>query len=282
MAGAKWATWALLAGAATLAGTALVRSGHGADTPPPAPPAITRADADHWRKQGGDCFDANDYACAIDAWQHVVALTPDDAVAWSALGESRVMASEHDPMPAAALEAFRRAIAIDPHDPRARYFLAVNKDLAGDHAGAINDWLALLQQTPPGAVWEKDLRRTIEQVGRINHIAVAPRLAAVHQPAPAPAPAATPALPGPSARDLAQASTIPPSQQRTMAEAMVDRLEARLASDPHNADGWIMLIRSRLTLNQPARARAALAQAQSADPADAAAIRDQARAMGVE
>ena len=67
-----------------------------------------------------------------------------------------------------------------------------------------------------------------------------------------------------------------------MAEAMVDRLEARLASDPHNADGWIMLIRSRLTLNQPARARAALTQAQSADPADAAAIRDQARAMGVE
>ena len=282
MAGAKWATWALLAGAATLAGTALVRSGHGADTPPAAPPAITRADADHWRKQGGDCFDANDYACAIDAWQHVVALTPDDAVAWSALGESRVMASEHDPMPAAALEAFRRAIAIDPHDPRARYFLAVNKDLAGDHAGAINDWLALLQQTPPGAVWEKDLRRTIEQVGRINHIAVAPRLAAVHQPAPAPAAATTTALPGPSARDLAQASTIPPSQQRTMAEAMVDRLEARLASDPHNADGWIMLIRSRLTLNQPARARAALTQAQSADPADAAAIRDQARAMGVE
>jgi cytochrome c-type biogenesis protein CcmH len=279
-AGVKWATWALIAGAAALGGAALVRSGHGADVAA-APPAVASADADHWRKQGSDCFDANDYPCAIEAWQHVVDVAPGDAVAWSALGESRVMASEHDPMPAAALDAFRRASAIDPHDPRAQYFLAVNKDLTGDHQGAITDWLALLGQTPPGAVWEKDLRRTIEQVGRINHIDVTARLATIRQPAAtAPGPAGD--MPGPSAQDLAQARSIPPSQQRTMAEAMVDRLETRLATDPHNADGWVMLIRSRMTLNQPDRARAALARAQAADPADAATIRDQAHAMGVD
>src|SRR3546814_13735751 len=80
-------------------------------------------------------------------------------------------------MPPAALEAFEKAIAVDPREPRARYFLAVKKDLAGDHKGAIDDWFALLADTPQGAPWEPDLRRTIEQVGAIHKIAVADRLA---------------------------------------------------------------------------------------------------------
>ena len=70
-------------------------------------------------------------------------------------------------MPPAALEAFRKAAALDPKDPRARYFLAVEKDLAGDHEGALTAWLALLAETPPGAPWEADLERTIEQVGNV-------------------------------------------------------------------------------------------------------------------
>ncbi|MFX7549094.1 hypothetical protein ABTJ50_22380, partial [Acinetobacter baumannii] len=77
------------------------------------------------------------------------------------------------------LNAFRRAVAIDPKDPRARYFLAVARDLKGEHRGAIDDWLALLKDTPPGAPWEADLRRTIEQVGKINHIDVAQQLSAI-------------------------------------------------------------------------------------------------------
>src|SRR3546814_14962798 len=60
----------------------------------------------------------------------------------------------------------------DLKEPRARYFLAVKKDLAGDHRGAIDDWFALLADTPQGAPWEPDLRRTIEQVGAIHQIEV--------------------------------------------------------------------------------------------------------------
>src|SRR3546814_16145125 len=74
------------------------------------------------------------------------------------------MASDSEPMPAAASEAFDKAIALDAKDPRARYFLAVRKDIGGDHQGAIDDWFALLSDTPRGAPWEADLRRTIEQV----------------------------------------------------------------------------------------------------------------------
>lgn len=234
-------------------------------------------DPSGWRALGESHFQAGQYADAVAAYQHAVALAPGDAVTWSALGEARVMASAHDPMPAEALKDFREASTIDPKDPRARYFLAVAKDLTGDHPGAIADWLALLGDTPPGAPWEADLRRTIEQVGRLHHIDVAPRIAAVHQPAPAMA-----GVPAPSDQDLAAASSLPPSQQQAMATTMVARLEQRLAADPHNGEGWAMLIRSRMTLDGPEAASAALARAVVADPADAAQLREQAQALGVK
>ena len=80
--------------------------------------------------------------------------------------------------------------------------MAVEKDLAGDHEGAIADWLALLADTPPGAPWEADLRRTIEQVGRIRSIAVDERLAAAVAGRPD-APPAVAAIPGPTEEQLA-------------------------------------------------------------------------------
>ena len=116
------------------------------------------------------------------------------------------MASEHDPMPPAALDAFKRAVALDPKDPRARYFLAVEKDLKGDHQGAIADWLALLKDTPAGAPWDNDLQRTIEQVGKINKIEVAKQIAAATANRPAAQPAGGMAIPGPTQDQLAAAS----------------------------------------------------------------------------
>jgi cytochrome c-type biogenesis protein CcmH len=190
------------------------------------------------------------------------------------------MASKSDPLPADAARDFRRAVAIDPRDPRARYFLAVEKDLAGDHAGAIDDWLHLLADTPQGAPWESDLRRTIAQVGKINHIAVASAIAAIRQPAPHVS--AEQAIPGPSPQELRAAITIPPSQQQVMAEAMVERLDTRLQTDTHDVAGWVMLMRSRITLGQPDKASAALKAAITANPEQAGQIRQEVEVLGVK
>jgi cytochrome c-type biogenesis protein CcmH len=238
-------------------------------------------DVEAWTELGARHFDLGRFDLAVTAYDAAIRLAPMNAALWSARGESRVMASTQDPMPALALTDFETAIGFDPKDPRARYFLAVRQDLAGDHRGAIDAWLALLADTPPGAVWEADLRRTIEQVGKINGIAVAKQLAAVKQPAPA-LPPALAGIPGPSAADLSQAAAIPPSEQRQMAEGMVARLEGRLRGDPANVEGWLMLIRSRMTLGQGAEARAALASAVAANPGDGARLREQAAMLGVK
>ena len=72
-----------------------------------------------------------------------------------------------------------------------------------------------------------------------------------------------------------------PSEQRQMAEGMVAHLEARLQSEPKNVDGWVMLMRSRMTLGEPAKAKAALDAAVKANPGSTAQLRDQAAALGI-
>lgn len=248
-------------------------------------------DAGPWGDLAFAYFNQGDYAEAATAYRRALQIAPDEAVLWSALGETLVLGSERDPLPPEALAAFQKAVALDADDPRARYFLAAKRDLDKDHEGAIAAWLDLLADSPPGAPWEADLVRTIEQVGQINSIDVASRIAAA-QGARKPdllAPgsgsmagtAASPDLRGPSAADVAAASSMKPSEQRDMAEGMVAQLEARLQQQPGNLDGWVMLMRSRMTLDEPAKAKAALDAAVKANPAQAAQLREQAAALGV-
>ena len=237
-------------------------------------------DAAAWQALGLAYFEQELFDDAVRAYAKAAAIDPARAILWSALGEARVMASRTDPMPAEAAANFARAVSLDPKDPRARYFLAVKKDIGGDHAGAIADWLALLAETPADAPWRPDLVRTIEQVGKINRIDVAAKLAAVETKTP-PQPVAARAIPGPSAADLSAAASIPPREQNRMAEEMVTRLEQRLAGKPDNIDGWIMLMRSRMTLGQPDKAAAALKSALAANPAKAGLLRQQADILGV-
>lgn len=232
-------------------------------------------DAGAWQALGEAHFRAQRFDEAVTALEKSAALEPGNAVHWSALGEARVMASAHDPMPPAALEAFQKAAKINPKDPRTRYFLAVARDLKGDHKGAIDDWIALLKDTPSGAPWEADLRRTIEQVGKINEIDVAKRLAAIptsqpHMP-----------LPGPDADQVRAAAAMPPSQQDAMARGMVESLENKLKANPGNIDGWVMLMRSRMTLGEPGKARTALVAAVNANPAARVQLESEASSMGV-
>lgn len=268
-------------------GTASTSAEAGAAAIPADPVAELEARAKASPEDGGTqtalataYFDTGRFADAVNAFGKAIEANPGAAVLWSSRGEARIMASPHDPMPREAVADFEKALSLNPKDPRARYFMAVKQDLAGDHKGALDAMVALLADTPPGAPWEADLRRTIEQIGKINGIDTSGKLAAVQQPAPA-LPMAARAIPGPSQADLANARTIPPGEQRDMAEGMVARLEGRLKGDPANVEGWIMLMRSRMTLGQPDKASQALKDALAANPGRAAFLREQAALLGI-
>jgi cytochrome c-type biogenesis protein CcmH len=300
VAGSRRGAYLLLAAALLVAGILAWRTlSDAGGNPLPAvsevaPPTIeelqarTQADpgdAEAWQELGYAYFAQERFGDAVTAYEGAVQADPESAILWSALGEARIYASARDPMPAAAIEAFEKASSIDPADERARYFLAVRKDLNGDHDGAISDWLALLEDTPPGAAWESNLVRTIEQVGKINEIPTEDRIATVmagRSPmAAGPAIGAAGNLPGPSQAQIAAAGSISPSEQREMALGMVERLEQRLGDDPANIDGWVMLMRSRMTLGEPDKARKALTDAIAANPSETARLRQEGEALGV-
>jgi cytochrome c-type biogenesis protein CcmH len=65
---------------------------------------------------------------------------------------------------------------------------------------------------------------------------------------------------------------------------MVQRLADKLAQSPHDADGWVRLIRARVVLNESDLAREALIRAVAEFSSDAAAsnqIVTAARQLGV-
>ena len=244
------------------------------------------ADVEAWQLLGWSYFENGRYLDSANAYGKATKLEPDRAVYWSSLGESLVMADESNPMPKAAKAAFDKAIILDPKDPRSRYFLAVSKDLDGDHRGAINDWLKLLKDTPKNAPWEADLIRTIEQVGKINKIDVIKSLANAQESrnsdlsATLKSIAAAP-IPGPSKAEMAQAAKLPPGQQQQMVTSMVEGLETKLAKNPKNVDGWIMLMRSRMTLGETAKAKAALTKSVAANPEAQSKLLKEAQILGV-
>lgn len=247
-------------------------------------------DAESWRMLGWSYFETGKFAESATAMKRATTLDPDNAEYWSMLGEALVMASDGQQVPPDAADAFRNALKHDAKDPRARYFLAVQKDIAGDHQGAINDWFALLEDTPADAPYAADIRRVIGQVAENEGIDVAARLA---KTAPAAAtggmstdgPAvATAAIPGPSSQQMKEAAALPAGQQEAMIANMVDGLDKRLQANPNDANGWIMLIRSRMQLGQTAQAKQALDRGLKAfrnDGAEAKRIREAAAALGV-
>jgi cytochrome c-type biogenesis protein CcmH len=268
------------------AGVAILRSG-GSDTVQPGPHGSTRPDepvgsveekiaqlesrmkqepnnAAGWRMLGWSYFETGDLMRSAGAYRRAAAVEPNNAENWSSLGEALQTASQTVDREAAT--AFQRAIKLDPRDPRARYFLAVQKDLGGQHEAAIADWISLLKDTPAGAPWEADLRRTIQQVAQKQRIDVAGRM-----PPPPQGSAATAAIPGPTGEQMAAASSIPPSQQSEMVRGMVDRLANRLKTSPRDADGWMRLMRARMVLGETDGAAAALRTGLAVFKDDAAA-----------
>ena len=228
--------------------------------------ARLRKDPDNpadWRMLGWSYFETGDLMRSAAAYRRAAEVEPNKAENWSSLGEALQSASTEVSPEAAS--AFERALKLDPKDPRARYFLGVQKDLRGQHEAAIADWISLLQETPPGAPWEADLRRTITQVAQKQKIDVASRM-----PPPSAGSVATAAIPGPTREQMAAASSIPPSEQSEMVKGMVDRLANRLKGNPKDADGWVRLMRARMVLGETEAATQALRSGRAAFAGDTA------------
>jgi cytochrome c-type biogenesis protein CcmH len=230
--------------------------------------------AEGWRMLGWSYMHTQRSADAAKAYAKAAALAPGNADYLSAEGEAQAAAAGGQ-VNADALKTFEAALAAAPGDPRARYYLAVHKDQSGDHKGAMEDWIALLKSAPADAPWTAEVRGFVERTARERGEDISARLPR--------APAAA-APPGPSPAEIAAASAMPQADQQAMIRSMVDKLAGELKQNPRDADGWVRLIRARMVLGETDKAAEALRDASRAfadAPQQLAALRDQARALGV-
>lgn len=213
------------------------------------------------RLLGAAFMQAGRYGDSAAAYGRAATLAPLDADSHSAQGEALTKVAGGEVTPAAR-SAFTAALAANPADPRARYFLAAYKDQQGDHAAAMTDWIALLRSAPPGAPWAPQVRAFVEDVAAQRHEDISGRI---------------PAAAAQAAPDLAS--------QKAMILGMVERLAARLKAQPRDPDGWINLMRARMVLADPVAAHQAYDGAMAAysgDSAEQAQLTTAARRLGVQ
>jgi len=118
---------------------------------------------------------------ARDAYAKAAELAPADAAILTEAAQSRALADDKRLFDAQAVALLQRALAIDPMQQRARWFLGIAQRQAGDNAAAATSWEPLLTQVD--AATAASLRTEIENA---RAAAGLPALPAAAMPASTP------------------------------------------------------------------------------------------------
>jgi cytochrome c-type biogenesis protein CcmH len=227
-------------------------------------------DLEAWQRLGRAYELAGRYDDAVRARRQALALDDGRAELHAALGEALVMANGGMVTPAAA-QAFARALVLDAADPRARFYRGLALLQEGDRQGALDAWVALIEDSPGDAPWLPELQRRVAALG--DDLGLDP----ADLPTPRPAPDA--AAPGPSGEQMEAAESMAPEERAAMIQDMVAGLAARLEAQPDDIDGWRRLGRSYQVLGLPQKAADAYRHVALALPDDLAAQLDYADAL---
>ena len=211
----------------------------------------------------------NEWGRAEAAYRRVMELgdTGVDVIADHA--EMVVLAAGGTVTPAAAA-AFNRVLKDDPGNGLARFYLAMAAAQAGEPHKAIDSWQSLLADTPS----DSPVRQAIGQ-----QIAAAAKAAGIPVPELAEGTDAEAPPPGPDARPMADAASMPDQQRQAMIRSMVEALAAKQKANRGNLDGWLRLGQAYAVLHEPDKAADAYEEAISLKPDDVSIPLRAARAL---
>jgi cytochrome c-type biogenesis protein CcmH len=195
----------------------------------------------------------------LEAARAEVAVRPNDPDAHSALGEALSLEADGTVTPAAA-EAFKKALALRPDDPRSLYYLGLHDAQSGDSAAALKRWQELEAKSPPNAPFLPMLRAEMARVAQAAGLA------------------ANTTMPQPSREQQEAMSTLTPEQRQQAIRGMVEGLAARMKENPQDRGGWLRLANAWKVLGENASAIDAYAKADALAPVDARLLSDWAEA----
>ena len=199
---------------------------------------------------------------AAAAWRKSIALNGESAARDAGLGEA-LAAAANGVVTDDAKQAFAKAVALDPNEAKARYFLGLADEQDGNREAAAARWRAMLQDAPPDAPWVGFVRTAL---GRVTGEPVPP-------------------MAGPSDADVAAAGNMSEEQRNTMIRGMVARLSDKLHANGEDADGWLRLVRAYVVLGERDKAKEAADDARhalSSHPDDVKRIDDLAKGLGLQ
>lgn len=197
------------------------------------------SNAEAWIEDAHTLAALGDWAAARDAYRHAIDLGQQGASLYAGYGEMQVLSANGVVTPGAHA-AFTAALAAEPKNDVARYYLALADLQAGRLHAAINAWLALAADLPDGAPMRDEVVLGIAEAAREGNMEM-PRL--------------------PPAALL-------PSGQGDPRDAAAAGLVAHLRADPNDATGWLRLAQAYAGLGDTSRAVDALERASRLKPDD--------------
>lgn len=183
---------------------------------------------------------------AAAAYRRGIKAGADDAETWSAYGEALVAAAE-GAVSAESRAAFEAAAAREPRDVRARYYLGLAAAQDGDLRRASEVWRGLLADAPTGASWRVGLEAQLRRV--------AAELGTTPEEEPESRGSQLPAV------DETVTAGLDNAERARFIRSMVERLAARLASNPNDFEGWMWLGHAYRVLGENEAAVGALERA---------------------
>lgn len=187
---------------------------------------------------------------SVTAYRNAIRLDGSSAVREAGLGEA-IAAAAGGVITSDAQAAFGRALALDPSEPRSRFFMALGMAQDGRSSEAAEAWTALAASLPAESQWRQAAERASAQA-----------LAAAAGPK------------GPTDDDVEAAAGMETGDRTAMIRSMVASLDRRLRETPGDAEGWKRLTRSYLVLGETENARDALRRGQDALGRETQASRD--------
>lgn len=176
---------------------------------------------------------------------------PDDPDAQSALGEALTLEADGT-VTQAAVEAFNKAIALQPGDPRSLYYLGLHEAQSGDSRAALQRWQELEARSPPNAPFLPMLRAEMARVARSAGLE----------------------MPKPTREQQEAMAALTPEQRQQAIRGMVEGLATRMKDSPQDRGGWLRLANAWKVLGENANAIDAYAKADALEPVDARLLVD--------
>lgn len=195
---------------------------------------------------------------AARAWRNSITYNGDSAARRADLGEA-VAAASGGVVTAEAKAEFERAIALDPNEVKARYFVGLAAEQDGRKDDAANIWRAMLVSAPADAPWRPLVQDALTRIG-----VAAPKL---------------------SDEDVAAAKGMTEGDRNSMIRGMVDRLATRLKDNGDDVEGWLRLVRAYMVLGERDKAQTARGDARQAVGNDAARLQqlnDGLKSLGLD